>query len=163
MRREPQSLKDSFDRLLAQPPSSRTRRELESNAKWVCDCLAKGTLQPTAFAGQLEGVFAYIGASREAGLITVLQRLVLLLCESAAQPLTLSLQVVPVCMRALTLLVGKGAWSGVAGCVSILHRAILPSGRGGVRRRCGGGDALRVDGGPVLPAVHGAVHRGLQQ
>ncbi|OAO17217.1 hypothetical protein AV274_1051 [Blastocystis sp. ATCC 50177/Nand II] len=124
---EPQSLKDSFDRLLAQPPSSRTRRELESNAKWVCDCLAKGTLQPTAFAGQLEGVFAYIGASREAGLITVLQRLVLLLCESAAQPLTLSLQVVPVCMRALTLLVGKGAWSGVAGCVSILHRAILPN------------------------------------
>ena len=97
----------------------------ENNATMYINELSDDYLTPT---GNYTRIF--IGASREAGLITVLQRLVLLLCESAAQPLTLSLQVVPVCMRALTLLVGKGAWSGVAGCVSILHRAILPSGCG---------------------------------
>ena len=123
-------MKDNFDRLLAQPPSSSTHRELESTTKWVCDCLTKGTLQPAAFAGQLDSIFACIGTSRDVGLITVLQRLVLLLCESATQPQPLPLTVVPVCMRVLTLLVSKGSWNGVAGCVSILHDSIMASGCG---------------------------------
>ena len=89
------------------------------------ECLVKGSLNASAFTDRIPTIVSCIGGCRDIALITSLQKILLLLCERSQQPNSLPLQTIPVCMNVMTLLVGKGAWSGLTGCITITHHAFL--------------------------------------